>query len=58
MKGSFLCIHEYLGRIWACECLDGVFRGMRRSHSIFHYERIRGNRVLKKEGVLSHVKVT
>ena len=30
-------------RIWACECLDDVFRGMRGSHdpSMFHYERIR-----------------
>ena len=42
-----------MGRIWAYGCLDGVFGGMRGSHSMFHYERMRRNKALEKVGVLS-----
>ena len=37
-----------MGRIWACGCLDGMSGGMRRSHYMFQYERIRRNRALEK----------
>ena len=39
-----------MGRIWACGCLDGVFEGMGRSHSMFYYERIRQERERWKKG--------
>ena len=45
-----------MGRIWACGCLDGLFMGMMRSHSMFHYERFKRKRGLEKEGALFHVR--
>ena len=40
--------YEEIIQIWACGCLDGVFGGMMRSHSMFHYDRIRQKRALEK----------
>ena len=45
-----------MGRIWICGCLNGVFGGIRGSHSMFHYERIRRKKGLRKGGALSHVR--
>ena len=60
MKRCFLGIHECMGRIWACEFLDGLFGGMRGSHYMFHYEKIRRKRALEKweSFVLCKTKVT
>ena len=60
MKRSFLRIHECMGRIWVCGCLDSVFWGMRESHSMFHYEIIRRKRGIRERGSLvsSKTKVT
>ena len=58
MKRSFLCTHECMGRIWAYGYLDGVFEGIRRSHSMFHYDIIRRKKALEKGGALSDVRPT
>ena len=60
MKRSFLHIHECMGRIWACGCLNGMFWGMRGFRSMFHDEIIRPKRGIREKGSLvsSKMKVT